>query len=146
MKIRTAKPSDAPEWVRMRTALWSESPEDHPVEIEQFFTEPRDDLATFVAEDANGKLCGFLEAGTRPYAEGCRSSPVGYVEGWWVDPEHRNKGVGADLVSAAEAWARESGMTEMASDADIANEVSQSAHRALGYRETDRLVCFRKDL
>ena len=146
MKIRTAKPSDVPEWVRMRTALWSESPEDHPVEIEQFFAEPRDDLATFVAEDANGKLCGFLEAGTRPYAEGCRSSPVGYVEGWWVDPEHRNKGVGADLVLAAEAWARESGMTEMASDADIANEVSQSAHRALGYRETDRLVCFRKDL
>ena len=146
MKIRTARPGDAPEWVRMRSALWPESPEDHPIEIERFFAEPRDDLATFVAEGADGKLCGFLEAGTRPYAEGCRSSPVGYVEGWWVDAEHRTGGIGADLVSAAENWARERGLTEMASDADIANEASQRAHVALGYRETDRLVCFRKDL
>lgn len=130
----------------MRTALWPESPDDHPPEIEQFFAEPRGDLATFVAETGNGRLCGFLEAGTRPYAEGCRSTPVGYIEGWWVDADQRENGVGAAMVAAAEEWARGLGLTEMASDADIANDVSQLAHKALGYSETDRIVCFRKDL
>ena len=146
MKIRTARKSDTAEWIRMRTALWPESPGDHPVEIEQFFAATRDDLATFVAESDDGQLCGFLEAGTRSYAEGCRSSPVGYIEGWWVDSEHRNKGVGAALVAAAEDWARSQGLTEMASDTDLENDVSQSAHEALGYRETDRMISYSKKL
>ena len=145
-QIRTVKPSDAPEWVRMRTALWPDAPGDHPPEIEQFFAVQRDDLATFVAETDDGKLCGFLEAGTRPYAEGCLSSPVAYIEGWWVDPEHRQQGIGAKMVAAAESWARKLGLTEMASDADLGNEVSQAAHRALGYTEADRIVCYSKVL
>jgi len=146
MIVRLAIESDKTEWIRMRTALWPEYPDDHPVEIEQFFRAPRDDLATFVADSADGRLCGFLEAGTRPYAEGCLSSPVGYIEGWWVDAEHRRRGIGASLVAAAEDWARGIGLTEMASDADLANAISQDAHRALGYSEADRIVCFRKQL
>ena len=130
----------------MRSALWPESPGDHAPEIEQFFAARRDDLATFVAETDAGRLCGFLEAGTRPYAEGCLSSPVGYIEGWWIDPDYREQGIGAGLVAAAENWARAKGLTEMASDALLDNEVSQRAHRALGYAETDRIVCFRKGL
>lgn len=130
----------------MRTALWPDSPDDHPVEIEQFFAAPRDDLATFVAETNDGRLCGFLEAGTRPYAEGCVSSPVAYIEGWWVDPEYRQQGIGANLVAAAEHWARTLGLTEIASDADLGNDVSQAAHRALGYAEAQRIVCYSKAL
>lgn len=146
MQIRTANKDDAAEWLRMRTALWPESPEDHPPEIEQFFADKGDDLEIFVAENEDGRLCGFLEAGTRSYAEGCRSSPVGYIEGWWVDSSYRQKGIGARLVAAAEEWARERGLTEMASDTGLDNDASQCAHAALGYRETDRMICFRKKL
>ena len=88
----------------------------------------------------------MLEAGTRPYAEGCSSSPVGYIEGWWVDPDQREQGCGTALVTVAEDWARALGLSEMASDADMANELSHSAHRALAYTETQRIVCFRKSL
>lgn len=130
----------------MRTALWPQSPDDHPPEIDQFFAEANRTRSTLVAELEDGSLCGFLEAGTRPYAEGCLSSPVGYIEGWWVDPKHRKQGVGAALVNAAEEWAKALGLTEMASDADISNELSHNAHRALGYTETQRIVCFRKSL
>ena len=67
-------------------------------------------------------------------------------DGWWVDPDTRLHGVGAALVKAAEDWARDRGLTEMASDALITNEISHAAHRALGYAETDRVVCFLKRL
>jgi aminoglycoside 6'-N-acetyltransferase I len=49
-------------------------------------------------------------------------------------------------VEAAENWARLQGYTEMTSDADLHNEVSQRAHRALGYDEAQRAVCYRKTL
>ena len=146
MVVRTVKESDKAEWIRMRTALWPEAPDDHPVEIDQYFAVRRDDLATFVVDRTGGGLCGFLEAGTRLYAEGCMSSPVGYIEGWWVDSDCRRQGMGAELVAAAETWARGRGLTEMASDAALSNSISQDAHRALGYSEAHRIICFRKNL
>ena len=110
------------------------------------FLDEAQDTVVFVAERPDGTLGGFLEAGTRPYAEGCHTSPVGYIEGWYVDPDLRREGVGRALVEAAEAWARGIGLQEMASDALIDNEVSHQAHLALGYREVERIVCFHKDL
>ena len=146
MKVRPVTPRDASDWIRMRTALWPECPGDHPAEVAEYFAQPDDSVAILIVEDERGAPCGLLEAGTRPYAEGCTSSPVGYIEGWWVDPVHRRKGYGAALVSAAEVWARGLGLTEMASDADLTNEISHDAHRSLGYSEAQRIVCFRKSL
>jgi aminoglycoside 6'-N-acetyltransferase I len=71
---------------------------------------------------------------------------VGYIEGWWVDPDLRRRGVGASLIAAAEDWARSLGVTEMASDSELGNEEGQAAHHALGYQEVERTVCFRKQL
>lgn len=50
------------------------------------------------------------------------------------------------MVRAAEQRARDQGLTEMASDAEMNNEVGISAHKALGYKEEVRIVCFRKGL
>jgi aminoglycoside 6'-N-acetyltransferase I len=130
----------------MRECLWPESRSDHSLDIDRYLSGVTGNAITLVAEREDGSLGGFLEAGTRPYAERCLSSPVGYVEGWWVDPELRRSGVGAMLVSAAESWARSLGLTEMASDTDLANEQGQGAHRALGYHEVERIVCYRKRL
>jgi aminoglycoside 6'-N-acetyltransferase I len=74
------------------------------------------------------------------------SSPVGYLEGIFVVPEHRRSGVGEALVRAAEAWARERGCTEMASDRQLDNEPSGVFHEAVGYEEAERIVCYRKSL
>jgi len=43
-------------------------------------------------------------------------------------------------------WARGRGYREMASDAQLANEISYAAHRQAGYEEVDRVVQFRKAL
>ncbi len=74
------------------------------------------------------------------------TSPVGYLEGWFVDQDLRGRGVGARLVRAAEDWARSQGLQEMGSDTWLEDEVSLRAHQALGYREVERLVHFAKRL
>ena len=80
------------------------------------------------------------------YAEGCKTSPVAYIEGWYVDAESRRHKLGTRLVQAAEAWARSQGLKEIASDTQLDNTVSIQAHKMLGYEEVERLVCFRKAL
>jgi aminoglycoside 6'-N-acetyltransferase I len=95
----------------------------------------------FVADrPGTGRLAGFLEA------EGCSSSPVAYIEGWYVDPDHRRCGVGTALVRAAEEWARGLGLSEIASDTEVDNTLGHQAHVSLGYQDVKRIVCYRKPL
>ena len=103
-------------------------------------------MAVLVADRGDGSLCGFVEIGSRTYAEGCESTPVAFLEGWYVDPDVRRTGVGSALIRAAEAWAVAHGYSEMASDTELENDVSLSAHLALGYEEVERQICFRKRL
>ena len=92
------------------------------------------------------RLGGFIEMGQRNYAEDCETSPVAYIEGWYVDADLRGQGWGKALVMAGEAWARNQALTEIASDTWLDNETSIQAHLALGYRESERLVHFAKKL
>lgn len=143
--IRSYGEGDHTEWLRMRRALWEDCPEEQQVrEMEENLSSDVDEV--FVAERPDGRLCGFLEAAIRSRANGCDSTPVGYIEGWYVDEDVRQQGVGRVLVEAAEAWARSKGCRQMASDAELWNDVSHQAHGALGYEETAKLVLFRKDL
>jgi aminoglycoside 6'-N-acetyltransferase I len=143
--VRGIRPADQAEWLRMRRALWDDCPDEEQVrEMDEILKD--DDEAVFVAERPGGGLSGFLEASIRPWAIGCNQHPVGYIEGWYVDPDVRRQGVGRALVEAAEDWARSKGCRQMASDAELWNDVSHQAHGALGYQETARLVLFKKDL
>ena len=143
--VRSVRPEDRAEWLRMRRALWDDCPDDQQVrEIDEILKS--DSETAFVAERPSGGLCGFLEAAIRPWAIGCEPRPVGYIEGWFVDEDLRRQGVGRALVEAAEAWAKSRGCRQMASDAELWNTVSHQAHGALGYEETARLVLFKKDL
>ena len=132
----------------MRLALWpDETAADHLAEMEEQVSSEGDrPTAVFVAAAGDGRLCGFVEVGTRPYAEGCDSSPVGFLEGWFVTEPLRGQGIGGRLVAAAEAWARKRGLTEFASDTWLHNHAGQAAHLALGFEEVERLVAFRKSL
>jgi aminoglycoside 6'-N-acetyltransferase I len=100
----------------------------------------------FVARIDSGAVVGFLEVCLRGYAEGAESSPVGYLEGLYLDAEYRRQGIGAALVRAGEQWAWSRGCREMASDAQIDNAVSIEMHKHMGYREVERQVCFLKRL
>jgi aminoglycoside 6'-N-acetyltransferase I len=139
--IRKVQENDKAEYLRMRQTLWEDSTAE---EVEVFFQHPK--WTTFVAEQTTDKLYGFIEVGQRPYAEGCETSPVAYIEGWYVDFEMQRQGVGRELVRTAEAWAKEQGFAEIASDTWLENQTSIEAHKALGFDEVERIVCFLKRL
>lgn len=146
MEIRALLPADREPWRRLRQLLWPDLDDEENLRDQAEILEDLAHNAVFVAASPGGELAGFVEASLRKWAEGCSTSPVGYVEGWYVQPAHRRARVGAQLIEAAEDWARAQGCTEMGSDAEDWNEISHAAHRALGYIEATRLVCFAKQL
>jgi aminoglycoside 6'-N-acetyltransferase I len=145
MEIRRLALTDDAEWLRMRDALWpGRSEGEHRAEMAMYRANAS--WAVFIADRGDGRLGGFLELGERSVADGCDSSPVAYIEGWYVDADLRRSGVGKKLVSAAERYAIDMGRREIASDCVLNNDVSLAAHLALGYGEVDRLIHFRKVL
>ena len=153
VQIRPAQPSDLDQLAPLLAALWPESPADeHGEELRLLLGDNSASVLTmpvtiFVAEAPDGRLVGFLEVDLRSHADGCNPShPVGYIEGWYVATDYRERGVGKKLLAEAEEWARSHECVEMASDALIDNELSQRAHAALGYEVVDRCVHYRKVL
>lgn len=145
MTIRLATAEDIDGWSALRAQLWpTESATEHAVSAAQVISAGGTDA--LLAFDVQGRLVGFVEVSLRPIAEGCESSPVGYVEGWFVIPGQRGTGVGRRLMLAAEDWARSRGCTEMASDTELENLASQEAHERLGYERVATLVVYRRSL
>ncbi len=146
MEIRELRPDERRSWLRLRELLWPEtSRAELAGEVEEILADPERN-SVLVAASPGGELVGFVEVALRDWAEGCSTRPVGYIEAWYVEPEHRRSGLGRWLIEAAEHWALSRGCTEIGSDAELGNEVSARAHRALGYAEVTRLVLFSKKL
>ena len=144
-RIRRATGADKDAWLRLRQALWPYAPVDYLAsDMDNLLTDP--DYAVFLASNPDGRLVAFLETRLREYAEGCETSPVGYIEAWYVEELSRGQRYGSELVQVAEEWARERGCMEMASDTWIDNEPGIQTHLKLGYQEADRLVHFVKRL
>lgn len=90
---------------------------------------------------------GFAQCSLRvDYVEGTDSSPVGYLEGIFIDANCRNNGYAKELLSACERWAKERGCKEFASDCELDNADSLQFHIAMGFEETNRIICFKKDI
>ena len=131
----------------MRSRLWPDAGFDELASEVAAFLDGKGlpvPIAVFVA--AAPAAIGFLELGLRPYANGCVSMPVPFVEGWYVEPEARRRGVGRLLLRAGEAWCRDHGNCELGSDTQLWNDASLHAHAACGFSETERVIYLRKDL
>jgi aminoglycoside 6'-N-acetyltransferase I len=144
MEIRKAFKQDKTVWINLRTQLW---PRANPDKLADDADKILDDAnwVVFLAEQ-QGKAVGFIECSIRDKAPACETDRIGYIEGWYVVPEFRRKGVGRSLVKQAEQWARDMGCTEMASDTTSNYPFSPAVHKTLGYREVKRKFFYRKDL
>ena len=95
----------------------------------------------------DGKAIGFAQCQLRyDYVEGTSSSPVGYLEGIFIEADYRNCGYAKMLLSACEKWAKEKGCTEFASDCELGNTDSLAFHLHSGFTEANRIICFTKKI
>lgn len=148
MTIREYQSADLTEWMRMRRELWPELPADEAAQRAEcdLWLARKNSIVLVGQRSESSRLCGFIEVGEREFADGCETSPVAYLEGWFVDEDLRGQGIGRQLVQAAEEWAIENGYREFASDALLENLSSQRAHNAVGFVEVERAVRYAKQL
>jgi aminoglycoside 6'-N-acetyltransferase I len=97
--------------------LWPGHDAEHREEIAAFFagTLPEPE-AVLLAEEEGSRIVAIAELSVRsdlPELDGRR---VGYVEGLYVIPEVRNRGIARRLLQASREWARQQGCTGFASD------------------------------
>ena len=133
------------DWLRLREAVYSGiDGEFHDQEMELFLGD--DTKECFLAITDAGDTCGMVEVSLRNIVDGCLTSPVGYIEGVYVDPKFRGIGIARQLLEKAEDWCRSQGCREMGTDAELHNTDAQCFHQKMGFKETFRIVGYRKDL
>ena len=144
--IRAATNADQTEYARLRRALWPDCKGRRAaLEMREQFSNPRK-FGVLVIDCGNGRLGGFVEVALRDGVDGAAREVTGYLEGWFVEKPLRGLGWGRRLIAAAGRWARERGMVELASDAELWNKVGIAAHKRVGFRESGRVMQFLKRL
>ncbi len=130
-------------WVTLMHELWSHHDRD------SLQTEARKILAskkeTSFLLSIDEKFLGFVNVSIRTdYVHGSTHSPVGYIEGIYIKPKLRHRGLAKKLVEHATLWFLANGCKEICSDAEIDNVVSQGWHEAMGFAQSKRLVHYIK--
>jgi aminoglycoside 6'-N-acetyltransferase I len=144
MEIRKATPADSMALANLASRMWDHDPEE--LEPEFASLTASDEAACFLAWNDNQPI-GFAQCQLRhDYVEGCDTSPVGFLEGIYVEAEHRFNGVARALLSACEDWARSVGCSEFASDCELDNHDSLAWHLKSGFAEVNRTIWFAKKL
>lgn len=143
--IRKATYNDAPLVAKLATQMWEDNTvESLTEELAEIIASP--ESAVFLLYDAE-RAVGFAQCQLRhDYVEGTDSSPVGYLEGILVEEKYRKQGHAKELLACCEAWAKEMGCTEFASDCELTNTGSLAFHLKMGFKEANRVICFTKKL
>jgi aminoglycoside 6'-N-acetyltransferase I len=143
MKLVVLSRVPDPDWLGLRKALWPEgSDADCQQEMAGFVSAP-DRYGQFMVRSDDGRPLGLAEVSIRTdHVNGTRTNRVAFLEGLYVTPESRRQGVARALLVAVAAWAQARGCTELASDTQLDNTLSQTVHTRLGFEETERVVYF----
>lgn len=135
------------EWLALRQSLYTGS------DISELLTETKDFLAApekycqYIVRSHNGEAIAFVEASIRTdYVNGSSTSPVVYLESIFVKEAYRRREIAKSMVDAIVLWAKSKGIDEIISDADLSNTTSQAMHTALGFKEMERVVFFKKEI
>ena len=144
MLVRIARHTDRVLVSEMMHSLWPDCPLEEAGEL---FDRTLGSSAEEIMVSEEETLIGFAMLSIRhEYVEGAISSPVGYLEGIYVRKEQRRKGVAAGLVTEALSWCSEKGCSQLGSDVEIGNQSSLHFHKEIGFRETNRIVTFMKNI
>ncbi len=143
--IKIATKDDAVVVAKLAIKMWKDNSIDGLTE--EFIRLIEKDDAQIFIKFVENKAVGFAQCQLRyDYVEGTESSPVGYLEGIFVEEEYRGKGFAQELLSECQKWAKKKGCQEFASDCELDNITSLKFHMAMGFEEANRIICFTKKL
>lgn len=144
-QIKPMAESDFADWLSMCNQLHTDNTsEQNEKDLRQIQKDSR--YEPFIARHESGKAAGYIELSTRTdYVEGSDSSPVGYVESIFVQPEYRKHGLGRQMIEWAEDWCRQKGFTQLGSDALMDNSDSHAFHKSVGFT-AEPIMTFIKNL
>ena len=91
----------------------------------------------------DGRAAGLLHAYARPALD---KPPEAIVQALVVDADARSSGIGAMLMAAAEAWAREQGFASVALASGIHRNDAHAFYEAIGYARFATSHLFRRTL
>jgi len=145
LSIYKAKEKDALTVASLAIQMWEDNVlEELAAELAELMKRPE---AVIFLGEVDGQAIGFAQCQLRhDYVEGTETSPVGYLEGIFIEEKYRKQGYAKQLLSACENWAKEQGCTEFASDCELDNTGSLRFHLSLGFEEANRVICFTKKL
>ena len=143
--IKRAETKDCEALADLAIKMWTES--DHGELAEEFRVAIDSGDAACFLKFVDGEAVGFARCQLRrDYVEGTKTSPVGYLEGVFVEECHRKKGYARELLKACEKWAKSKGCVEFASDCELNNADSLKFHLSAGFEEANRIICFKKKI
>jgi ribosomal protein S18 acetylase RimI-like enzyme len=91
----------------------------------------------FVAECDGAIVASVLASLCDEYRRTALGETRGYVNGLYVPPELRRRGIGRDLMAAALGWLRERGCESVRLHA---SDAGRPLYAALGFKESDEMV------
>ena len=143
--VKKAEAADADKLAGLAVLMWNTSTVQ---ELTREFLEVMEQgKGQFFLKYDHGMPVGFAQCALRyDYVEGTDTSPVGYLEGVFVQEAYRRKGYAKELLSECEKWAKGKGCWEFASDCEATNGDSFRFHMAVGFGEANRIICFTKKL
>ena len=147
MIIKQATIENIAELVQMGISLWPHNEVDElKIELLELLDSPNN-VFYLAKSESHNKYVGFIHMSKRnDYVEGSDSTPVGFIEGIYVEPDYRKNGVARAMYNTGIEWARSMGCSQIGSDIELKNDVSYEFHTKLGFKEVNRIICFIKDI
>ena len=142
LEIRRARSTDAPRLADLSTQLG------YPATTAQLRERlrrisPASQNAVFVAEAKEAGVIGWLHVSKQALLE---SEIRAEVNGLVVADGHRSRGAGAQLIAAAEEWARKHGCKYMSVRSNVIRERAHKFYERNGYEHYKTQKSFRKPL
>ncbi len=145
-KIRRATPTDlprvAPLWRRLvefeasLSRRFSVKPDADRLWLEELSADREAGRADVFLADVSGKLVGFLHVRATRGAPFHAEDRIGFVDGVWIEPDHRRRGLSKRLLAEAELWCRSRRLGILEAGVVIANRDAVAAWEKLGFRMT----------
>ena len=145
MGIVNADANNLNEWVNLALLLFPESSFDEELTLHKKILASEQEEGLLYQKD--NRYVAFMNLSIRhDYVNGTDTSPVVFVEALYVLPGYQRRGIGRELIEYAENYARQRGITQLASDCFTDNLLSESFHKSCGFVEKERVICFVKNI